>query len=85
MIAVLKGLFIVPVGTIGLCWPVDSPFQAALSRMWEWGLAGCLQGRGLGRCMPCFVVSILGVIYDCSPERVINGSCGNYGSLLAWG
>ena len=39
------------------------------------------------------VVSILDIVYDmiaicghfCSPEGVINSSCGNYGSFLTWG
>ena len=73
--AVLGGgrLLVVPVGTMGLCWPGDSPFRIVV------GLMGCVCGWRLGKSMPCLprlillvsfsdtllVVSILDIVYDC--------------------
>ena len=59
--AVLKGLLIVPVGTMGPFWPGDSPLQAV--RGGGGGGGGGAEGReSSGDAL--LVVSILDVLYD---------------------
>ena len=79
---VVKGLLIVPVGTMGLCWRGDSLFQMAGG-----GGGGGLWTVSLWACAPLLSRFILLWHFSCfcSPGGVIKSSCGNYGSLLAWG
>ena len=82
VLAVVKGLLIVPVLTMGLCWRGDSPFQTA-----RCGAGEGLWTVSLWACAPLLPRFILLWHFSCfcSPGGVIKGSCGNYGSLLAWG
>ena len=58
--AVLKGLLIVPVGTMGPFWPGDSPLQAVRGGGGGWGVAEGRESSGDA----LLVVSILDVLYD---------------------
>ena len=72
----------------------------ACSGLWFSGFRGFVSMSVLLRLMvlasfsdTLLVVSVLDIVYDmiaicghfCSPEGVINSSCGNYGSFLTWG
>ena len=58
--AVLKGLLIVPVGTMGPFWPGDSPLQAVRGGGGGWRVAEGRESSGDA----LLVVSILDVLYD---------------------
>ena len=77
--AVLKGLLIVPVGTMGPFWPGDSPLQAVRG------------GRGVGgewrkgaRVPVMLYLWFRFWTYSMMEPGDNNSCCGNYGSFLIW-
>ena len=83
--AVLKGLLIVPLGTMGSFEAVVNPFKAVGELM------DCVQSQQLGaraprlpRCILLggFMIAICSQF--CSSGWVINSSCGDYGFFWSW-
>ena len=75
--AVLKGLLIVPVGTMGPFWPGDSPLQAVRG-------GGGGEWRKGGRVPVMLYLWFRFWTYSMMEPGDNNSCCGNYGSFLIW-